>query len=150
MSQSSRGADTHCRDSGEIRSIECPSLSTNPPGLGENFNQPSHRSTWKAGKGALIGGERMEKLKEISLVHNLAEVSTRRKKSFSGIEHGSQAMIVSGVSWLHPVSVCCGYHGNIPPIGRPKQTKIYFLSVLEARRPKSRCQQVWFSLRFSP
>ena len=41
------------------------------------------------------------------------------------------------------VLVCCGCHDKVPPTGWCK----YFLIVLEARSPRSMCQQDWFLLR---
>ena len=45
------------------------------------------------------------------------------------------------------VLVCLGYQSRIPQTRETKQQKNYFLIVLEARSPRSGCQESWFLVR---
>lgn len=43
--------------------------------------------------------------------------------------------------------LCQGCHNKVPQMGRGLNPEIYFLTVLEAKRPRLRCQQGCFLLR---
>lgn len=118
MSQSSP-VSSRSTDTGDFMGSKYRSRLMNPPQLGGEIPQA----------GLLGGRERglqkveLEKVRETWPVHHFAQGGTRRKGSFSGIQHGSQAVVVSRFYLLQPMLVCLGCHSKISQTGWPKQQK---------------------------